>query len=348
MISFSYSATAANSKLIFAIDLIRHGDRTSIYEFPMAMHTWNEGLGQLTATGMRQEYELGLKLNKRYKVDHSLLPNNYQANTIYIRSTDYDRTIMSAASLLMGLYPLGTGPNLSNSTQALPSNYQPIPIHTIPTAQDSMFLIDMNSSETSALLEKYVYTRADWNDKSAQLAPKYTHWNQLTGLDIKTLRDVIIIGDTLTTYLAHNIPLPEGLSKKEAQTIIDADRWVQATMFKPHQVGDVIGSPSLKIIIAYIRQAAEKKTKTKFVLLSAHDSTLLAVMSALHTPLEASPPYASDLNFSLYESEPNHYFVTVTYNDQPIAIPGCNGSVCELERFLQLNSHLRHGVLQKG
>jgi len=171
---FCCSASATNNKLIFAIDLIRHGDRASIYEFPSAGHVWKEGLGQLTATGMRQEYELGLKLNKRYMVDNALLARNYQNNTIYIRSTDFDRTIMSASSVLMGLYPLGTGPNLSDGAPALPLNFQPIPIHTIPTDQDSTFLINMNSSEAAALLEKYVYTRSDWKDKSSQLEQNYS------------------------------------------------------------------------------------------------------------------------------------------------------------------------------
>lgn len=82
-----------------------------------------------------------------------------------------------------------------------------------------------------------------------------------------------------------------------------------------------------------MQQAAEHP-KTKFVLLSAHDVTLLAVMSALHAPLDYSPSYASDLNFSLYKAESEEYLVKVTYNDIPVHIPACNGTVCRLNQLL--------------
>jgi len=62
------------------------------------------------------------------------------------------------------------------------------------------------------------------------------------------------------------------------------------------------------------------------------------VMSALHAPLNTIPPYASDLNFSLYQNDLEQYFVTVTYNDRPIYIPGCSSKICQLDQFLKLTS----------
>jgi acid phosphatase len=338
IILFSCSASATNSRLIFSIDLIRHGDRTSFDDFPNARHIWQEGPGQLTAIGMRQEYGLGLKLRKRYIEDQAFLPNNYQPETIYAQSTDFNRTIMSAQSLLMGLYPLGTGPNLSDSSPALPSNFQPIPIHTVPNNEESVFLVDMSSSVASELIEKFVYTREDWKEKSLQLERHYNRWSQLTGLDIKSQWDVVMMGDTLTTYLVHDIALPEGLSKEEAQSIIQEGQWIFATFFKPYQVGEGVGAKPLKKIIDYIQKAAEKKLNTRFLLISSHDSTLLAIMSALHTPLDATPPYASNLNFSLYQNDLDQYFVTITFNDKPMDIPACYGKVCTLEQFVSMSS----------
>jgi hypothetical protein len=328
-------AIAANDELVFALDLIRHGARTSTEDLPTAPHNWTEGKGQLTALGMQQAYQLGLKLNQRYKVDNQLLPTNYQVNTIYIRSTDYDRTLMSAQSLLMGLYPLGTGPALPDANPALPANFQPIPIHTVPTAQDSAFLINIGSNEYSDLLDKYVYTRADWIAKSSELQIHYPRWSQLTGLNIENMFDVLRVGDILTTYVTHDIPLPEGLSQEEAHKIIEAGDWIFATLFKPQQVGDVAGKAGLQKIIGYIQQATKQNTKTKFILLSAHDITTLGVMSALHVPLDTSPSYASDLNFSLYKSASDNYYVKVTYNNTPVSIPGCDGYICQLKQFTE-------------
>lgn len=331
---FSHQTFAAKEQLIFALDLIRHGARTATSDLPNAPQPWTEGKGQLTALGMRQEYQLGLKLNQRYTVDNQLLSPNYQANTIYIRSTDYDRTIMSAQAVLMGLYPLGTGPSLPDSTPALPYSFQPVPVHTVPAAQDSALLINLHTSEVSDLLNTYIYSRTDWKAKSAELSPHYNRWSQLTGVTIDDMFDVLSVGDTIHTYVAHNLPLPSGLSNEEATEIIEAADWIHATLFKPQEIGDVVGKAALQKITDYIQLAVDHKSTTKFVLLSAHDVTLLGVMSALHAPLNSSPDYASDLNFSVYQSESDNYYVKVTLNDKPVSIPGCNDNICQLNQLM--------------
>lgn len=329
-------AIAANEKLIFALDLIRHGDRTANEDLPTAPHTWSEGEGQLTALGMQQAYQLGLKLHTRYMINSQLLTTNYQPNTIYARSTDFDRTIMSAQSVLIGMYPPGTGPVLPNSSPALPFGLQPVPIHTVPASQDSAFLIDIGSSKISDLIAKYVYTRADWKAKSTELESQYARWSQLTGIAIANMFDVLSLGDILRAYINHDVAMPNGLTKEEANKIIQAGDWIYASLLKPKEIGDVAGKAALQKIAGHIQQAAEKKSKTKFILLSAHDVTTLGVMSALHAPLDTVPTYASDLNFSMYESGSQNYSIIVTFNDVPVNIPGCNGNVCSLSQFMSV------------
>ena len=90
----------SKEKLIFAIDVIRHGDRNPIIAIPAVAHDWPEGLGQLTALGMHQEYELGKKCRHDYVNKEKLLPSSYQKGTLYVRSTDIDRTLMSATFFL--------------------------------------------------------------------------------------------------------------------------------------------------------------------------------------------------------------------------------------------------------
>lgn len=52
--TISAQANATNERLIFALDLIRHGDRAPFTTLPNAPYTWSEGEGQLTAIGMQQ------------------------------------------------------------------------------------------------------------------------------------------------------------------------------------------------------------------------------------------------------------------------------------------------------
>jgi len=115
------SVLYAQETLIFALDLIRHGNRTALFVIPKAPHVWPEGMGQLTASGMQQEFQLGVALRKKY-IDHfHLLPPHFQNQTMYVFSTDYDRTLMSAEAVLLGLYPLTTGPLLPGANKpALP------------------------------------------------------------------------------------------------------------------------------------------------------------------------------------------------------------------------------------
>src|SRR5579872_6383729 len=175
----------AEGKLIFAIDIIRHGDRTPVANIPTVKYNWPEGFGQLTPTGMHQEYELGKKQRAMYVNQYHLLPAQYKAGTVYVRASDFDRTLMSGQSFLMGLYPLHTGPQLPNKTQsALPEAYQPIPLHTIPQDQETMLIPDTAYYKYNDLLAKYVYPLAQWQQKTAELQPKFAAWSQATGINI--------------------------------------------------------------------------------------------------------------------------------------------------------------------
>ncbi|MFY7697738.1 MAG: histidine phosphatase family protein [Legionella sp.] len=334
---FSYHDCFSRSqKLIFAIDIVRHGDRTSLQELPKRKHVWAEGLGQLTARGMQQEYELGLRLDKRYRLDNQLLPKHYHMNDIYVRSTGYDRTIMSAQSLLLGLYPLGTGAQLPDLVPALPARFQPVPVHSVPIEQDNIFYINLSTHQIRTILEKYISNDHEWKKLTTELEPNLKRWSEQTGYAIKDITYVIGLADILTTYLSHDIELPAQLSNNEAKKIITAGHRIHALLFKPNEIGDLVGSSPLRYLTNYLKQAVEKKTVRKLIVISAHDSTILALMSALHVPLSTTPDYATDLNFSLYETETGQYFVSIHINDQAISIPGCHSNECEFSQFLKL------------
>jgi acid phosphatase len=323
--------------MVFAVDVIRHGDRTPLKDVPAAPHRWAEGPGQLTAQGMRQEYELGSRMRSVYVGRYHLLPPHYEAGTIYVRSSDVERTLMSAQSFLMGLYPHGTGPMVSDSGQpALPDAAQPIPVHTVASHEETLLIPDAPFYKYEDLLARYVVSTAAWKEKSAALQPRFARWSQATGISITALNQLKSLGDTLFVERAHNVPLPAGLSAEDAQTIIDAGRWVLAADYQPEQIGRITGHELLKAIALDIEDAGRKRTPLKYVLFSAHDSTILSEMSALGAPLDAVPPYASRLNFALFQSERGDYSVKVSFNDRPVAVTGCGADACSLPQFLAL------------
>ena len=341
------AAQASNKdQLIFAVDIIRHGDRTPTSNLPAAPHVWEQGLGQLTPLGMQQEHALGEKIHNRYV--NNLLPDTYQAGTMYVRSSDLDRTLMSAQCVCLGLYPLGTGPLIGlkkkSMTDALPSGFQTIPIHTVTRTQEPLLICDDDKNTAISynfndLLKTYVFSTPEWQAKEAALKPHFEAWSAATGKPIKCLYDLKPIADALSISRSNNLPMPTGLSDNDATTIIDAGHWAFVNAFKNPTLGKVTGAPLLQEVLKYFTNATKDPASqapelpSKYVLFSAHDSTILSEMTALGAPRDEVPPYSSDLNISLFSSGNNGYYVMVTYNDQPITLP-CNGSTtCSWELF---------------
>ena len=103
LINISYQ-----EKLIFATTHFRHGARAPISinqnNLDDIKEKWTNP-GELTASGMRMQYLMGLRNRKRYIEDYKLLSPTFDPHEILVYSTNYNRTLMSAYSQLQGLYP---------------------------------------------------------------------------------------------------------------------------------------------------------------------------------------------------------------------------------------------------
>lgn len=335
LILVSPVAAFAGERLVFAVDVIRHGDRMPVGDIPKSSYQWPQPFGQLTPKGMRQEYDLGSKVRAEYVERYHLLPAKYVSGTMYVRSSDIDRTLMSAQSFLMGLYPHGTGPALDGKP-ALPDFAQPIPIHTVPTAGETLLFPDGPNYKFKELRKQYVLPTAQWQQKSAQVQPNFERWSKATGVPLKELADMTQFADIMFVRQLYNVEPPEGLTAKDVREIIETGQWTFLAAFRPEEVGHTTGIALLTQIAGHINAAASGKNDLKYVLFSAHDSTLMSELSAMGAPLDQTPPYASRLNFSLFDTGDKNLVVKVTYNDTPVAVKGCSPKVCTLDQFLSL------------
>lgn len=97
------------------VELWRHGARVPAYNTFRQNYVDTEGPGNLAANGERMHYLLGKQIRKEYP---SLFPEG-QKNVTSLKyevwATSYQRTIVSAYSHMMGLYPPGTGRVVSNT-----------------------------------------------------------------------------------------------------------------------------------------------------------------------------------------------------------------------------------------
>uniref|UniRef100_A0A1I7UGD1 Histidine acid phosphatase n=1 Tax=Caenorhabditis tropicalis TaxID=1561998 RepID=A0A1I7UGD1_9PELO len=124
----------------------RHGDRAPTGTYPTDPHkedAWPNGWGELTQLGMRQQYALGRLLFKRYvNATKPLLKNSYNSKEVYIRSTDVNRTLVSALSNLAGMFENGNRGADYPDSKRWPTNWTPIPIHTLAEKDDPKFVAE--------------------------------------------------------------------------------------------------------------------------------------------------------------------------------------------------------------
>lgn len=133
--------SVVGNELLFVQVVWRHGDRAPIANYPTNIHNesvWPFGWGELTESGMRQQFALGRLLRKRYILGKNPLLNvRYNSKEIYVRSTDVNRTILSAMSNLAGMFPAGKpGIDFPDRNETWPSHWTPIPVHTLPENED--------------------------------------------------------------------------------------------------------------------------------------------------------------------------------------------------------------------
>lgn len=325
---------AAKDKLVCSVLLTRHGDRTPFSSIKNTHYKWDTKLEQLTPVGMKQEFKLGQKLRKYYIEDVNFLKSKYQPETIYTISSGTNRTIMSAQCLLTGLYPPGTGPALKNGTPALPNKMQIIPVRTIPKKSD---LIMKPYPQYLKILSKYIYPSKKWREKQSQYKAKFKEWTKILGNKIESLADVLSIGDILIVAKTHHKPLPKGLSKKDAQTIINLTKWGRAEQFKSRKVSYLMGNKLLNKITKQLNKVPEGKQPYKLIYYSGHDLTLLSIMSLMGAPLDIAPGYASNIQIGLFKKN-TEYIIKVKYNFNNVELPIMSGkSFCTLEDF---NKHV--------
>ena len=190
-----WAARVAASEVVFATLVHRHGDRSPVSFLPTDAANnghWLEGPGQLTPIGMQQLHALGVSLRERYVTSDDLFPGMYSHRHVYVRSTDLDRTLMSAQSLLQGLFPPGTGPDDHTGAPALTADdLQPVPVHTVPRADDALLrgYADADCPMFSHLRSAQRQTQ-EWLDVEATHAEFIEQSRTLSGLPSLSLASV--------------------------------------------------------------------------------------------------------------------------------------------------------------
>lgn len=138
---------------------------------------------------------MGKWLAKRYS---NLIHSTYSKDDIFIRSTDVDRSLMSALSNLAGLYP----PN-KNDTWNKNINWQPIPVHTVLETDDNVLAAKKNCPAYNYALKKLKKSKefVALDEKYKKL---YQYLTEKSGRKIDSLETVQFLYDSLHIETLYN------------------------------------------------------------------------------------------------------------------------------------------------
>ncbi|XP_076864774.1 lysosomal acid phosphatase isoform X2 [Brachyhypopomus gauderio] len=336
--------SSGESELRLVTLLYRHGDRSPIKTYPADPYKesdWPQGFGQLSQEGMQQHFELGQFLRKRYTGFLSELYDRYE---IAVRSTDIDRTLMSAEANLAGLYP-------PNGSQIFHPGleWQPIPIHTVPQSQERLLSFPLpNCPRYKLLMNETVQSETVLNvTRTYKAFMDMVRKN--TGLESISIEMVWSIYDTLFCEEKHGKVPPSWVTPEVMKTLSLLKNFSFQMMFgiyKRVEKCRLQGGLLLDQIIKNLTLAATPNSteKLKMIMYSAHDTTVVALQEALDVFNGLQPPYASCHIFELHQVDNRSFTVEMYYrNDSsvaklyPLTLPGC-AQRCPLEDFIRLTS----------
>ncbi|KAJ4462695.1 putative histidine-type phosphatase [Paratrimastix pyriformis] len=306
----------------------RHGDRTGLHVVPQMENPWPI-LGQLTGTGMRQHYDLGVKIRARYA---SFIPDVFNTSAIALRSTSVERTLQSAESLLQGLFPEGSGPVLPDGNSSLPHQIQVFPIMSSQKDDDFVMRSYDICPRVEAMRVPLVYQAPDWIAAMQANSDLLDLLANLSGFDRPmAVEHFNWVADYLLCRRQQGLGLYPGVTDEIYDRTISLHSWIQTRKFPSDRAfcRASIGPFVAELLSNWKSDLAHKADARLFRLYSAHDTTLIALMTALKSPIPA-PYYASHTLFELYASDEAHAspYVRVLYNFQPCNIPGCGAADC--------------------
>lgn len=323
--------------------LFRHGDRAPVDMYPTDPYkdrsNWPVGFGQLTPRGKMMQFRLGQFLRKRYE---NFLSDTYDENDIYVRSSDVDRTLMSAMSNLAGLYP-PKGDQVWNPS--LP--WQPIPVHTMPLDQDNIIA-------NHAICPKYkkLFEALSDDPEIADIIAKndwiFKYLSKHTGQKVENLLDIDYLYDTLFIENLYNKTLPKWTHK----VFPDQMKPMKDLSFKLNTWTPAMkrlrGGPIVQSILDHFQGFIHEEHSRKVLMYSGHDTTLSSLLNTLdmfYPPI--GPPYASLIIVELFKKKnESNFYVNFSYRNDttvdpyPLQLFNCNLD-CPLKQFQRLTKDLR-------
>uniref|UniRef100_A0A914D8B8 Uncharacterized protein n=1 Tax=Acrobeloides nanus TaxID=290746 RepID=A0A914D8B8_9BILA len=142
---------------------------------------------------------------------------------VYIRSTDVNRTLVSAYSNLAGMYPVGVpGVDYPGDYDKWPSKWTPIPVHTIPEDMDHIGNIFAPCPRADEL-DEFIRNSSEFKQYDIEYKEFFALISQKTGKRF-TFDNIHELHDTQYIESIYNLTQPEWMTPDVVSTIRNLSR----------------------------------------------------------------------------------------------------------------------------
>ncbi|XP_011406697.1 PREDICTED: counting factor 60-like [Amphimedon queenslandica] len=289
----------------------------------------NCSVAQLTTIGYKQHLANGGSLNSAY-VKNGFLTPSLDPSQVFIRSDDIPRTILSAQSLMDGMFPQD-GKCEDNGDDGCT---QFVPLYTRDTMYDNM---EANADLCPKVTEYQTqfYESTTWLNHLKTTIEVVNNISNTIGFNISDNFEHFC--DCLITHYCHNASWPDKLTEDLALSGLDEMVWMSYNSLKYPSVQENARAGIgflLKDIWKNFNRSVNGEDYEKFSLYSGHDTTLIQLLVALGIDEGIWPPYSSMMLFELYSTSTAPAAVRVLYNGKIKTLPFCNGQeLCSYETF---------------
>ncbi len=295
--------------LVFAIDIIRHGDRTPIDYIPCFSNHWlKHDKGILTQKGQKDSQKLGRRLAQYYISQRKLLPNKYSEKDIFIQTSKRNRTIDTAKNIIKGMYP-----NSSNIQIESPSKNNPLRPESY-SYNDPLKAFYQNTPQK---------TIREIKDTIREI-------NKILDTNF-TISDIGKIDDNIKVNGEHNVTPSKKLPKTYYTKLNVFGTIALINAMKSTEVSCKAGLPLANNLTTLLNEFTIKH-KQKYVLYITHDFMMWALLNLIYgTPIDTPPQYLADIRIELFRGTSKELYVRLSYNNK--IIQPCGTTFCRLDTF---------------
>ena len=258
--------------------------------------------GDLLIQGMEQHSNLGKFYRKILIENYQFLPFIVNTSLLNLRSSKYERCIKSAISFLDGFYP--------------PIN--PNELFNIITGSGNREFLFPDTSTCHELKEYWPKWKNTTEFINRKEIAKIKYENLFKNFNL-TWNDEnwLFIGDWVASYYCANQEFPEFFTEELQKSTLE-DTAFMGTNFYSNLKG-VSASPIWREIFRNFDNQI-KGFPQKFHLFSAHDTTIIGLLSSIGYKLNQLPPFRSHCSIEIWKMNNNSFKIRIIFNGKIIPI----------------------------